>query len=81
MARYFFDLHECGTVTADDEGREWPDLAAARAEALRTAREMMCAEVKEGRLCLTCNIEVKDAAGAIVLSLAFRDAVEISGLN
>ena len=51
-----------------------------RDEACRAARAVMCAEVSEGRLCLSCRIEVRDKTGAVVLDLPFRDAVEISGL-
>ena len=29
MARYFFDLHECGTVLDDEDGCEPADLEAA----------------------------------------------------
>lgn len=80
MARYFFNLHECGTVTVDEEGFEQPDLGAARIEALRAARDVMCAEVSEGRLCLGCCIEVVDVTGQVVMSVPFREAITITGL-
>lgn len=80
MARYFFDLHECGSVAADDDGIEHVSLDDARDEAVRAAREIMCSELGEGRLCLSCRIEVKDEAGAVVLTVPFKDAVTISGL-
>jgi antirestriction protein ArdC len=80
MARYFFNLHECGTVSDDPEGMERADLDHVRQEALRAAREVMCAEVNEGRLCLSCHIEVKDEDGAVVLLLPFAEALTITGL-
>lgn len=76
----YFNLDECGSVTADAEGREVPDLATAHALALKAAREVMCAELAEGRLCLACHIEVTDDRGDPVLHLRFRDAVTVSGL-
>ena len=45
MTCYFFNLHECGTVLEDEEGRELPDLDTARATAVADARAIMCAEV------------------------------------
>ncbi len=81
MALYFFHLHECGTVALDEDGIERPDLAAVQATALESAREVMCAEVKEGRLCLSCYIEVKDEAGAVVHTLPFNDALVVTGLQ
>lgn len=81
MARYFFHLHECGTLSEDREGVDRTTLDDVREEACRAAREVMCAEVAEGRLCLSCRIEVKDEAGAVVLDLPFREAVTITGLG
>ena len=80
MNRYFFNLRECGQVVVDEEGVDRHDLAAARVEALAAARSIMCAEVAEGRLCLSCSIEVFDASGTKVLTIPFRDALAISGL-
>lgn len=80
MARFFFHLHERGKFIQDDEGVERSDTASIYAEALRAAREVMCAEVAEGRLSLDCHIEVRDAAGETVMTVPFKDAVAITGL-
>ena len=80
MARLFFHLHECGMVTRDEEGQEVVDLVAARAKAVQSARAIMCGEVTEGRLCLACHITVTNLAGDCVLTIPFREAVEVSGL-
>ena len=77
--RYFFHLHECGKLIPDDEGRELPGAAAARDAALREARTIMAAEVLEGRLCLSCHIDVLDEDGRPVLALPFEEALEIRG--
>jgi hypothetical protein len=81
MPRYRFDLHECGSVVADEEGRELPDIAAARVRATMEAREIMAAEVKQGRLCLSCHIEIMDEAGRPASKILFREALYISGLG
>lgn len=80
MARYFFHLHECGTLIADEDGVEREGIEAVRQAAFQAARDVMCGEVKEGRLCLTCRIEVVDANDRPVLTLPFRDALAITGL-
>ncbi len=81
MERYFFDLSECGSLSVDPEGVELPDLGAARDRAILAARDLMCGEIKSGRLCLGCSITVRDSAGREVLTLPFREAVAITGLH
>lgn len=80
MARYFFDLHECGRVTKDAEGLERQSLEAVRSEAVRAARSIMCAEVDKGQLCLSCHIEVRDEAGGMVMKVAFADLLRVTGM-
>lgn len=81
MMRYFFNLHECGTVVEDDDGRELPDLDAAYANAMAEARAIMCAELAEGRLCLSCHIVVADATRKELLRLPFSQAVVVTGIG
>jgi hypothetical protein len=40
----------------------------------------MCAEVADGQLCLSCHISVEDARGRILLTVAFREALQVTGL-
>lgn len=40
MPRYFFDIKD-GTEFIDEDGSEWPDLAAARLEAVRYSAEVL----------------------------------------
>jgi hypothetical protein len=79
MALYLFHLHECGTILHDAEGREAADLEAARGLAVETAREIMCDEIRHGRLCLSCKIEIMSEEGKPLLDVPFREAIEISG--
>lgn len=76
MPRFYFDLHNDLDVR-DDEGRELPDLAAARAESIREAREMMTESVRNGRVALDHRIVVRDESDATVCVMRFGDAVEI----
>lgn len=80
MARYYFNLHECGRITHDDEGSELPTIDAARNRAVREARAIMCAEVLEGRLCLGCSIEVLDDRGRLAANVPFTEVLALSGV-
>lgn len=79
MKRFFFHLHECGDLTLDNEGREFPDMAAALIAATADARGLMAAEVLKGKLCLSCHIDVEDVESGERVRLPFRDAVALSG--
>ena len=81
MTLFFFDLHECGNVTQDRDGAEAEDLEAAREIALTAARELMCAEISTGTLCLSCFIEIRDEKNRILDRVDFQKAVQISGLD
>ena len=76
MPRYYFHLHN-GATARDEEGRELPDLNAARQEAIRAARELMGEDIKEGLLRLGHRIEIGDENGAEVLVVPFAEAVMI----
>ena len=81
MPRYFFHLDECGTVIADPEGSELPDLDAARERAGLEARQIMSAEIKQGMLCLGCCIVICGPDNAEITRVRFRDVVTVSGLQ
>lgn len=80
MTRYFFNLYECGRVTLDEEGLLLATVPEAHHRAVDEARAIMCAEVKEGRLCLNCNIEVVDDQGALAFNVPFKDALHVEGV-
>lgn len=81
MPRFYFHLEMCGQAYPDHEGRSFPDLEHARASAVLDARDLMAGEVKAGRLCFSCRIDIADEQGAVVLTLPFHEAVELSGLD
>jgi hypothetical protein len=79
MALYFFHVRGGRLETEDEEGAELPDEAAARQQALVGARSIIAAEILEGRLTLGERIDVADAAGKLLFSLTFAQAVGQSG--
>lgn len=80
MTRYFFNLHECGSLIEDAEGIECASLEGARDVALENARDVMIGELRTGQLCLGCYISVVDASSVEVARVNFSDAVVITGL-
>ncbi len=78
MSLYFFNLHECGTVVRDEEGRDL-DLAAVREIAIKDARFILSSEILNGAICLDCCIIVEDEQRREVMRVPFRDAVSIGG--
>jgi hypothetical protein len=78
MPRYFFHLHNDMNVI-DDLGKELPDLAQARAEALSLARfEASESARSEGKIVLSHRIDVEDRDGKVLATVTFEDAVTIT---
>ena len=76
MPRYFFHVYD-DVVAEDQEGIELPNVAAARLKALAGARDLIAEQVRHGYFVLSHWIDVVDEQGAPVLTLTFRDAVDI----
>ena len=77
MPRFFFHLHD-GVETPDDEGVILPGLAAARAEAIRSARHVAGEAIRaRGELHLSHWVEVENDRGRQVLAVPFGECVEV----
>lgn len=76
MPRFFFNMLNEHEVT-DPEGMVLDSPAEARAEAIRSARDIMAEEVRHGRLPLAHRIEVADEHGRPILAVPFREAIRI----
>jgi hypothetical protein len=66
MPKYYLHLWDGDLFEQDEEGTELPDVAAARAEALRFASEIMPELQKPGRT----RIEVADENGSVLCVIA-----------
>ena len=64
-------------LVEDKEGLFLEDAEAARREAIRSARDILCAELRQGRLRLNGEIEVVDEFGQPILTVPFRQAVHV----
>jgi hypothetical protein len=78
MPKFFFHLNDESGVVRDPDGLELPTEEAAKACALRSARDLAGEMVKsEGVLPLWQSIAVEDEHGATIEVVSFRDAVRI----
>ncbi len=77
MPRYRFNIHNGIGFVEDEEGRDLPDLDAARAEAVKGIRSILTEDVDQGRMDLCGRIEVVDDSGQSVLVIPFEEAVRI----
>jgi hypothetical protein len=79
VAHYFFHFRDGRSLLRDGEGRDFASVARMRMAALADARSMIADDALHGNVHLEPSIEVEDAGGAPVYSLAFADAVTVTG--
>jgi hypothetical protein len=76
MPRYYF--HVLNDIDApDEEGTEFDNLAAAHLKAIEFVRDLASASVEQGRLDLKHRIDIEDGTGKVLLSVTFKDAIEL----
>ena len=76
MPRYFFHIYD-DVIVHDEEGAELPNVEAARLNAIRGARDIIAEQVRHGHFVLSHWIDVVDEQGEAVLTVTFREAVDI----
>jgi hypothetical protein len=77
VPRFYFHLHN-DIDAPDDEGAEFPDLAAARAHCVHLVRVTFGETAKdEGRVVLHHRIDIEDEHGAVLGSVRFGEAVQV----
>jgi hypothetical protein len=77
VPRFFFHIFD-DTVSMDEEGQDAADASAARAIAMRGARELACEQIRNGYLNLDHYILVSDQDGREVARVRFRGAFAVS---
>ena len=77
MPRFYFHLINDMNVP-DDEGRELPDVEAARNWAALSVRKLAGQILKEeGRIALHHRIDIEDEWHNVVAAVQFRDVVKV----
>ena len=77
MSRYFFHLHNHAGEARDTEGCELESEDAARKEACRNIRSIICEEAMRGLIDLRGHLEVNDAQGKTVMMVPYKEAFEL----
>ena len=78
MPMYYFNVMSASDAVLDFEGSDLPDIATARIEAIKDARELMSNAILEGRDISSRRIEICNEAGDVLLDVAFTEAVSQS---
>jgi hypothetical protein len=78
VPRFHLHVHDRSGLVRDVEGQDLPGLDAARAQAMRSARAIMAEDVRQGCLDLRGRVEVAGSDGAVLLTLRFGEAIEIT---
>lgn len=78
-----FHLHivQSKNLVPDTEGSAFPDLAAARDEAIRGARSLLSDEVLRGEMDLRQSIRIHDEAGRHLETVRFDEAVRLTSAD
>jgi hypothetical protein len=77
VPRFYLNIFNGDGASPDEEGQDFADLPAARAEAIRGIRSLLASEMREGRIELGGRIEIADVDGHVLQTIAFADAIEI----
>ena len=75
MPHYYFHLRHGSQLTIDDEGQDFPDDDAARAEAAKSVHEILAEEIRSKHDDVPEAMVVADEDGREVASVPFADAV------
>ena len=78
MPRFFFHVYNGIGFVEDEGGRDLPDIHRAREEGIKGIRSIMSDEVLKGRIDLRGRIEIADETAALVCTIPFEDAFEIT---
>lgn len=75
MPRFFFDIHDGGTFTADRHGLELPGLEAAKATAMNVLPDIVRDEMPDGAR-RDFTVDVKNEANQIAYRVTLSLVVE-----
>jgi hypothetical protein len=75
MARFYFHMRTGERVDRDTDGAEMPNLEAARAEALQSAREILADAIKGAKSDLLDCLVIADEKGRELATVSLKDAL------
>jgi hypothetical protein len=78
LSIFYLHIRDGEMLIADVEGQEFPDVTAAHAEAVRSAREMLAEKVRLGEIVDGQKIEIADEAGDVVDVVPFKETLRVA---
>ncbi len=78
MACFHFDVKKGDTISRDEKGAELPDIAAARAEALMAAREILADAIKSSREDIPEYFVITDCDRTVLATVAISEALPVA---
>lgn len=75
MTQFYFDSRRGVDIVYDTEGQDYPNLVAAVANAVVTARESIAHQARDGKLDMDGQIDICCPLGTRVTSISFKEAV------
>jgi hypothetical protein len=77
LTRYFLHLRDGEHLIRDLEGRDLPDLAAARTEAIQGARDILAEMLRAGEVLDGQSIAIADADDNVLDVVTFKSLVKL----
>jgi hypothetical protein len=77
MPMFFFHIRDSSDLIEDPEGTDLPNLEAARADALVSARMMLADLLRAGKAVDGRRIEITDTTGQVLAVVPLRDALRL----
>jgi hypothetical protein len=75
MPRYFISFLRAGQISNDDEGEDFPDLEAAHATAMDSAREILANDIKAGSSVALEAVFITNGDGQQLASIRATDVL------
>jgi len=76
MPRFFLNVRDGDALTKDEEGTEFPNLEAARAEVIAAARQVLGDGLKDGKVQDNRQYEITDLSGQLLSTFPLMDALK-----
>ncbi|HEX8300096.1 DUF6894 family protein [Sphingomonas sp.] len=77
MTQYFLHLRDHVDEVLDPEGLDFENVDVLKRAVVEAARDVMCADLRNGIIDFRYRIDAENAAGQIVYTLPFSAAVSI----
>jgi hypothetical protein len=75
MPQFYFHIRTDGSLSPDDEGESFPDLAAAKEDAVAAAREIMAEDIRSHSDNIPDAIVITNKAGKELAVVKLLDAL------